>query len=316
MTNKFEVKTKSKSLRCEICHQADQFDLETETCLRCQGLVISNLIPQQNNNNFQDWMVNLGTTSSDNPFPTRELVGVIRQAFTVYLQRFFFLFLFASLVLIPLSFFTEEILQYQLGVSDGFYQILITYGLPLLLTPISIGAIGLTVFDHQRNQQTSFLSVFKRLFNTNGINFVLTSFVGQLYQLIGFLFCWLGVLYTYPSGAFISETAIIEEKYGINAIKNSHKIGMRVPIFLLFLGLLSWVVPKFGSAFLGEVLAQKGFYGFGQNEITHVLYLIFQIFIFPLVTVMKMLMYLRLRPQEQDSSQPISNSSNSTFRLR
>lgn len=34
----FQVKTESPALRCEICHQVDQFDPATGACTRCEGI--------------------------------------------------------------------------------------------------------------------------------------------------------------------------------------------------------------------------------------------------------------------------------------
>lgn len=315
MANNFQVKTKSKSLRCEICHQVDQFDVETETCLRCQALVISNLLPQQSNNHFQDWMVNLGSLSSDMPFPSREIFTILRQALGLYWKKFLLFFSITLSVLFPLAFLTENLVHYQLGIKDPLYSLIIMYGIPFLFTPLAVGAINLAVFDHQRGEQSSFLSLYRRLLG-HGFKFVITSVVGQIYQLVGFLFCWLGVLYTYPSGAFASETAIVEQKYGISALKASHKIGMRIPIFLLFLGLFNWAIPKFGSNFIAQTIGDKAlYYGISLSDLTYIGLTSLQILVFPLFLIIKMLIYLRLRPQEQENSQP-TNSSGSTFRLR
>lgn len=35
---KFQVKTESPAIRCEICHQVDLFDPATGTCTRCEGI--------------------------------------------------------------------------------------------------------------------------------------------------------------------------------------------------------------------------------------------------------------------------------------
>lgn len=319
MASNFQVKTKSKSLRCEICHQVDQFDVETETCLRCQGLVISNLIPQQSNNHFQDWMVNLGSINSESPFPSREIFTVLRQALGMYWQKFFLFFLLTISVLVPLSFLTEDLVRYQLGVTDSFYQIIIIYIVPFLITPLAMGTINLAVFEHQQRQEPSFLSLYRKFFSRGlgCFGFILTSLVGQIYQLIGLLFCWLGVLYTYPSGAFVSETAIIEQRYGFSALKSSHKIGMRIPVFLLFLGLFNFVLPKLGANFIAHFFVNKTlYYGIGLEDLTYILLTVLQVFTFPLVLIIKILMYLRLRPQEQETNQPASNSNTTTFRLR
>ncbi|KAF0211345.1 MAG: hypothetical protein FD167_5351, partial [bacterium] len=212
MANNFRIKTKTKSLRCEICHQTDQFDVDTETCLRCQSLVISNLIPQTNTH-FQDWMVNLGATQRETPFPMREIFAVLRQGLRLYWQRFFLFFSLTATVLIPLGFLTEDFTRYQLGIAEP-YRLAIVYGVPFVITSLTIGAINLAVVDFHQNQQTSFLSVYRRLFS-RGFRFFFTSIIGQIYQLIGVWFCFLGVLYTFPSGAFASETAIVEQKYGM-----------------------------------------------------------------------------------------------------
>lgn len=36
--NQLTIKTEGKPIRCEICHQSDVFDVETQVCLRCRDL--------------------------------------------------------------------------------------------------------------------------------------------------------------------------------------------------------------------------------------------------------------------------------------
>ncbi len=307
MANNFRVKTKTKSLRCEICHQTDQFDVDTEICLRCQSLVISNLVPQTNNH-FQDWMVNLGATQRETLFPIREIFTVLRQGLRLYWQRFFLFFSLTATVLIPLGFLTEDFTHYQLGITDSFYRLAIVYGVPFVITSLTIGAINLAIFESSQNQQTSFLSVYSKLFS-RGFRFFFTSIVGQVYQLIGVWFCFLGVLYTFPSGAFASETAIVEQKYGMEAFRASHRMGMRAPIFLLFLGLFNLGVPRLGSDFIASLFINNvKQYGISLDDLAYLTLICLQVFIFPLFLIIKMLTYLRLRPQESEPTQSTVNS--------
>ena len=42
--NKLIIKNESLSLRCEICHKDDLFDSENNICLRCNGIIINDII--------------------------------------------------------------------------------------------------------------------------------------------------------------------------------------------------------------------------------------------------------------------------------
>ena len=60
-------------------------------------------------------------------------------------------------------------------------------------------------------------------------------------------------------------------------------MGMRVPIFLLLLGLFNWAVPKFGSEFIANLFVNKAlYYGIGLSDLTYIGLVCLQIFIFPL----------------------------------
>ncbi|MBI4850435.1 MAG: hypothetical protein HY819_01280 [Acidobacteria bacterium] len=39
-SNQIVIKKKSPATRCDICHMSDQFDSDTETCLRCSNVLI------------------------------------------------------------------------------------------------------------------------------------------------------------------------------------------------------------------------------------------------------------------------------------
>ncbi|MEW6735016.1 MAG: hypothetical protein AB1489_27240 [Acidobacteriota bacterium] len=49
LLTKLKIKTQSMPTRCEVCHQADQFDRETNHCLRCETTVLEDLIATADN---------------------------------------------------------------------------------------------------------------------------------------------------------------------------------------------------------------------------------------------------------------------------
>ncbi|MFY9225903.1 MAG: hypothetical protein WAQ98_24705 [Blastocatellia bacterium] len=297
---KFQVKTKTKSIRCEICHQTDQFDEATETCLRCQSLVVANLLPQTPNSQFQDWMVNLGNANRAS-LSTRELFRVVQNAFQFYWQNFLLLISITTVSLIPLCLLKEDLVRYSFGIKDADLRIVICNIIPFIMYSFVIGTLDLAILKRHRGENITIFSAYRNVFS-RGIKYLFTSLVGRIYQLVGIAFCWLGVLYTYPSGAFASEIAIAEEVYNMSAFKASHRLGMRIPIFLLLLGLIGFITPHLITETLNEVFGNN-LYGTGISfsDFSYFIIVFFNILIWPLFVVIKMLAYLRLQ-QNQDAT--------------
>ncbi len=44
MSRTFHIVAERAAVRCDICHQTDEFDLATGTCRRCAGLALSRLV--------------------------------------------------------------------------------------------------------------------------------------------------------------------------------------------------------------------------------------------------------------------------------
>ena len=47
METKFQILEQTSPTRCEICHQADLFDPLTASCLRCQALILTQTLPEE-----------------------------------------------------------------------------------------------------------------------------------------------------------------------------------------------------------------------------------------------------------------------------
>lgn len=324
MANNFQIKTKNKSTRCEICHQTDQFDLATETCLRCSALVVANLLPQPTaNNQFNDWMVTLGRTQAPS-LTFRELFNIIKESLDLYFKNFLLFFGIISIPFFPVAFLSEHFIYQVIGVNDGLYRFIIYWGTPFVVTALAGAVLSTAILNRYQNQPTSILNSYKELFK-RGTSFVSTVVFGQFYQIIGIVFCWLGLLYTYPSGAFISETAIVDQHYKAEAFKTSHRFGSRVPIFLLLFGLFSWIIPKLTGIYVGDFLSHKALkYGIYKEDLSDFFSMCLKIGIYPLFLLIKMLMYLRLRSENIPSAQSTSatatsntsETSGTTFQLR
>src|SRR5689334_5469458 len=48
--SELQLKAESFPVRCEICHQADRFDPETNSCLRCDAYNLPNKVATKNHN--------------------------------------------------------------------------------------------------------------------------------------------------------------------------------------------------------------------------------------------------------------------------
>jgi hypothetical protein len=315
MANNFQVKTKNKSTRCEICHQTDQFDLATETCLRCNALVVANLLPQPTTNNqFNDWMVTLGRPSTPS-LTIRDFLSILRESIQLYFQNFFLFLGIFSIAIFPSAFLSEHFIYSFLGVTDGLSNLLIYWGIPFVLIAVSGAILSTAIYNRYQNQPTSIITSYRELFKRGG-KFISTVIFGQIYQIIGIVFCWLGLLYTYPSGAFVSESAVVDQHYKSEAFKTSHRFGMQTPVYLLFLGLIAFVIPKLASFYIADILGSKMItYGIYKTDLSDFFGACIKIGLYPLFSVIKMLMYLKLH-DPNTATQSTSGTSGTTFQLR
>src|SRR5262249_36585409 len=99
---RFEVMAETVPVRCEICHQADKFDPYTETCLRCQALIVANSLPQQEATRYQERM-QTAAPKADEKIPTSDLFRVAREAFRLYSRNFSLFIGILAIVQVPMG---------------------------------------------------------------------------------------------------------------------------------------------------------------------------------------------------------------------
>src|SRR5262249_54440088 len=115
----------------------------------------------------------------------------------------------------------------------------------IVLPYISSGALMKAILDRYRGEKATVADAYRFIIN-KGWRFLLTSIIGGIYQFIGYIACFIGLLYTFPRGAFVSEVAIIEDKYFSKAFNRSKRLGTRntsmINLFGFLCGLAYFIV--------------------------------------------------------------------------
>src|SRR5688572_30954116 len=96
MENRFQVLEQTQPTRCEICHQADLFDPYTASCLRCQAMILTQTLPEEEAERYRRRQEAGLTIPRDTSVPTSDLFRVIPEAFKLYSKN---LPLFYSIIL-------------------------------------------------------------------------------------------------------------------------------------------------------------------------------------------------------------------------
>lgn len=245
---RFQVLEQTSPSRCEVCHQADQFDAFTATCMRCQALILAHSLPEEQAARYQQFQQ--VARPRDTNVPTSDLFRIMPEAFKLY-SRNFGLFLKVCLagqgLIILLSLVPTILLFLGAGMVSpgnialvGLAMLFLILGASLVLWPIMSGALTKAILDRYRGENASVVDSYKFIFQ-RGWKYISTAIMGHLYQSVGFLLCFVGGIYTFPRGLFVPEVAIIEEKYSGDALNRSSKLATtNIGIPLLF-GLI-WVV--------------------------------------------------------------------------
>lgn len=241
---RFQVLEQTTASRCEVCHQADQFDPFTATCMRCQALIVAQSLPEEYAARYQQFQQT--ARPFDKNVPVSDLFRIIPEAFKLY-SRNFWLFLkvclFGQIPITILSLLPAFLLVFTAFLISPANLALVTMitlfgilGTSMILWPIVSGALTKVILDRYRGEEASFSNSYKYIFG-RGLKYIFTSIQGQFYQGIGFFLCLVGALYTFPRGLFVPEVAIIEEKYYSDALERSKslaKINVGLPLLFGF----------------------------------------------------------------------------------
>ena len=307
---KFQVLEQTAPSRCEVCHQADQFDVFTATCMRCQALILAHSLPEEDAQRYQQFQQ--FARPRDTKVPVSDLFRIMPEAFKLY-SRNFSLFLkvclLGQLLLIVLSLSPAFILGFgggQISPLNAALAILATLLLVLTTTfvvwPIMSGALTKAILDRYRGENASVLESYKFIFG-RGWKYISTAIMGSLYQSVGFFLCLVGAVYTFPRGMFVPEVAIIEEKYSSEALKRSKNLAtINIGIPLLF-GLI-WI----GGGLVLQIAVKLIFVlslgvflpGNMVGLIAQIVSSLVNLFILPFIFTTELLMYFHLRMRSDE----------------
>jgi hypothetical protein len=326
----FEIVTESSATRCEICHKADRFDPITETCLRCQALVVVGLLSDSAVAQYrQQQAARTAPTGSIEPqrinnltVSLRDFLGLMREALKLYHRNWLLLTAIYGLLEIPLIIGFSLVELHQGPFSN--WQLRFWYGyfilLPILLTSISIGALIHAIVNRYHDKPTSLLSAYRYIWQL-GPNYLFTSILGSIFQwsglllfsfyfssivtdlnkAIAFIALLLLGLYAYPRFAFVSEVAVTERKYFIAAFRHSANFGVANWLILCTFALLVWLVPKLIAVILLNGLS---IFVSGLPEFVYKMIGIgIDILSYPFVFTTKVLLYFHLS-MRNDNSRP------------
>lgn len=308
MAQKFQVKTEKQATRCDICHQADQMDAFTGACMRCQALIVTNTVPASNASRYNDWMVTFranNEAANNASLSSNELFRVIGEAAAIYLRNFLAFVGIIAIIQIPAKLLPLFISYQGWARTNTLLGFAISTIVPLILASLATGALNRAILQSYQREKVSILAAYRFILQ-RGPKYIVTSLLGSLFQVIGFFACYIGGLYTYPRGAFISEVAVAEEKYFMAALKRSIDLGQYNSISLLAIGLINWCLLSFSGGF-GIYVADwckhmlTNLPGFTYSYISLGSSLIPELIFVPLFLTIKMLLYFHLRMRDGDT---------------
>lgn len=244
----FQIVKEKAPTRCDICHQADQFDPLSEMCLRCQPLVAAGKIPQPElelprNHSLSDQFLE----SIFRPhLSAGDVLSIIQDAVQLLRNNFRLLASIVILIEIPAMLgilFAGNDFLLRLFLPPGpFKSELVLWLAITVLTSLSHAALVKAIFDRSQGNETSVRTVFQFLWR-RGLRFAATIALGRVYQFVGFLFCGILGFYTYPSGAFIPEIAVIEERSLAHSFRESNQLSLRNWFLICGYGVFCWLIP-------------------------------------------------------------------------
>jgi hypothetical protein len=315
---KFQVMEQTKPSRCEICHQVDRFDPFTETCLRCQALIITNQLPELEAQRYQQRQQSANQQPhppQEVKVPTNELFRVVDESAKLCWRNFSLLLKIFAIIQLPIIVIGILNVIYPLGGKVPAISMIVSLLIGVIsaiASSIGAGAMTKAVMDRYRGETTSVTQAYQFILQ-KGWRFVATSMLGVIYQSIGVLFCLVGGLYTYPSGAFVTEVALVEDKYFRQAFRRSHKLGMinmwmTVLLYLLWMGVGGVIGAGAGiisGGLVGLLLALKIVSG-AQNLALiftislQILASLASVALVPFLHTSKLLLYFHLRMRSDD----------------
>lgn len=180
----FQIVKEHEPVRCEICHQSDQLDLEKNICLRCQSVLSqkSTELPELQESNSHL------TTSSDQfeklfqspqhraQITLHDLTPVLRSTWKTFSKFFPHLFAGAGLVEVPLALAAGTIGYYGFGYIWPVY---------LILAPVCSwlmeGAVSRVVADSRTGQDVSISGAYRLMWANRG-SFLPDAIEGGIYR--------------------------------------------------------------------------------------------------------------------------------------
>jgi hypothetical protein len=323
MESKFQILEQAQPTRCEICHQADQFDPFTASCLRCQAMILTHTLPEDEAERYRRRQEASLTVPRDTSVPVSDLFRVIPEAFKLYRRNLWLFYLIIVAVSLPATLIGLVPVVLPEMIKDNPLLIIVvslfSILFSLILYPIGMGALTKAILDRYRGEPASFVNSYSFIFE-RGWRYAATTVLGNLYMTLGFMFCLVGGVYTFPRSVFIPEVSIVEEKYFGKAFSRASYLGTINSGMVLVFGLL-WVGAAFAVSIIPTSLALIGGIIAGVLKLTSLilpLTIITQILgalagmvLTPLFFTTKLLLYfhLRMRTDEVKFTNEVSKKS-------
>ncbi|MBX7219317.1 MAG: hypothetical protein K1Y36_05180 [Blastocatellia bacterium] len=288
----FHVTREGTATRCEICHQSDLYDPETNLCGRCQPLVDSRLIQIQ------------PAPEAGSPTPFDDAVSdffrpelsltdffrLVRAAGRLHSENFgVFVSLQAvvdGLLAISLWFGTggsiPPVPAFSPFAGGAAWAWLLDVFFGSLATTLGIGAFAAITQEHPNVMKQAVESLRHR---SGG--FFLAAFLGRLYQKTGVLLCWPVGFATVATGAFLPETAFFGTSTGFELFRRSRILGGRNWLPLCGMSIVHWLLEIIPAALVWNLSHEAYFW----------VYLIFRALVSPFFQILHTLLYLHLALQ-------------------
>src|SRR5688500_3859152 len=127
MEPNFQVKEQTQPVRCEVCHKSDLFDPFTASCLRCQALILTQALPEEEAERYRRRQEANLTMTRDTSVPTGDLFRVIPEAVKLCRRNFWLFFSIFAIATLPATLLgLVPAVMAKMSGSNPFFFIAIT----------------------------------------------------------------------------------------------------------------------------------------------------------------------------------------------
>jgi hypothetical protein len=270
-------------------------------------MILTHTLPEEEAERYRRRQEAGLTVPRDTSVQISDLFRVIPEAFKLYKRNLSLFYCIILAVSLPATLIglVPILLPSMTRMNPGFLMVFFLASLliSLILYPIGMGALTKSILDRYRGEPASFVDSFAFILE-RGWRYMATTILGNLYMSVGFMFCLVGGVYTFPRSLFIPDVSIVEEKYFGKAFSRADNLGTINTGMVLIFGLL-WLGASMAVGIIPAFLSIAGGLIIGALNLTslilpltiisHLLGSLAGLVLTPLFFTTKLLLYFHLR---------------------